>query len=209
MSKFYVFFAFMMLLCCHGCQPSGNNTQFTIAFSQCIGDDAWRETMLDEMKRELSFYPDIAFIYRDAGGDNQKQIQQIRELLEQEIDLLIVSPNAAEPLTPLVDSVFQKNIRVIVTDRTTSSGLYNAYVGADNLAIGKLAGQVMVHTLSGQGQIGIVTGLKGTSASIERKKGILDALDSAGTVRLGIEIQSDWERNTAYAQAKQHIKQLI
>src|SRR5690606_29218589 len=54
-----------------------------------------------------------------------------------------------------------------------------------------------------------VTGLKGTSASIERKKGILDALDSAGTVRLGIEMQSDWERNTAYAQAKQHIKQHI
>lgn len=209
MSKFYVFFAFMMLLCCHSCQPTGNNTQFTIAFSQCIGDDAWRETMLDEMRRELSFYPDIEFVYRDAGGDNQKQIQQIKELLEQNIDLLIVSPNEAEPLTPIVDSVFHKNIPVIVTDRKTSSGLYNAYVGADNLAIGKLAGQFIVHALNGQGQIGIVTGLKGTSASIERKKGLLDALDSAGTVHLGVEIQSDWERNTAYAQAKQHIEQLL
>src|SRR5690606_33649942 len=92
MSRFYIYFALVMLLCCHACQPSENNTQFTVAFSQCIGDDAWRETMLDEMKRELSFYPDIAFIYRDAGGDNQKQIQQIRELVEQDIDLLIVSP---------------------------------------------------------------------------------------------------------------------
>lgn len=209
MSRFYIFFAFVILLCCHACQPSGNNTQFTIAFSQCIGDDAWRETMLDEMKRELSFYPDIEFIYRDAGGDNQKQIQQIKEILEQDIDLLIVSPNEAEPLTPIVDSVFQKNIPVIVTDRKTSSGLYNAYVGADNLAIGKLAGQFIVHTLNGRGQVGIVTGLKGTSASIERKKGFLDALDSAGAVRLGIEIQSDWERHTAYTQAKQHIKQLL
>src|SRR5690606_14739367 len=141
-----IFFALVMLLCCHACQPSENNTQFTVAFSQCIGDDAWRETMLYEMKRELSFYPDIAFIYRDAGGDNQKQIQQIRELVEQYIDLLIVSPNEAEPLTPIVDSVFQKTIPVIDTDRKTTSGLYNAYVGADNLAIGKLAGQFMVNT---------------------------------------------------------------
>lgn len=208
MPKFYIFFAFVTLLLCHACQPSENNKQFTIAFSQCIGDDAWRETMLDEMKRELSFYPNIEFIYRDAGGDNQKQIQQIKELLEQNIDLLIVSPNEAEPLTPIVDSVFQKNIPVIVTDRKTSSGLYNAYVGADNLAIGKLAGQFIVHTLNGQGQVGIVTGLKGTSASIERKKGLLDALDSTGMVRVGIEIQSDWERQTAYTLAKEHIEQL-
>src|SRR5690606_33650473 len=193
----YIFFAFVILLCCHACQPSGNNTQFTIAFSQCIGDDAWRETMLDEMKRELSFYPDIEFIYRDAGGDNQKQIQQIKEILEQDIDLLIVSPNEAEPLTPIVDSVFQKNIPGMVTDRKTSSGLYNAYVGADNLAIGKLAGQFIVHTLNGRGQGGIVTGLKGTSASIERKKGFLDALYSAGAGGLVSEIRSYWERLTA------------
>src|SRR5690606_26655503 len=153
------------------------------------------------------YYPNIAFIYRDAGGDNQKQIQQIRELVEQDIDLLIVSPNEAEPLTPIVDSVFQKNIPVIVTDRKTSSGLYNAYVGSDNLAVGKLAGQFIVHTLIALAQIGIYTVLKGTSASLEMEKGILDALDSAGTVRLGVEIQSDWKRNTAYAQDKQHIKQ--
>src|SRR5690606_37872517 len=105
------------------CQPSENNTQFTVAFSQCIGDDAWRETMLDEMKRELSFYPDIAFIYRDAGGDNQKQIQQIRELVEQDIVLVIVLPNDADPLPPIVDIAFQKNIPVIGTDRNTSSAL--------------------------------------------------------------------------------------
>src|SRR5690606_30662145 len=107
------------------------------AFSQCIGDDAWRQTMLEEMKRELSFHPDIKFIFKDAAGNNENQVAQIRELLKQDIDLLIVSPNEAEPLTPIVDSVFQLKIPVIVTDRKTSSGLYNAYVGADNLEIGR------------------------------------------------------------------------
>lgn len=208
MSRFYVFFSFVTLLLCHACQSSTNDKQFTIAFSQCIGDDAWRETMLDEMRRELSFYPDIEFIYRDANGDNQQQIRQIRELLAYDIDLLIVSPNEAEPLTPIVDSIFQKNIPVVVTDRKTSSGLYNAYVGADNLAIGKLAGQFIIHTLEGNGRVGIVTGLKGTSASIERKKGLLDALDNTETVQIGVEVQSDWEQHTAYTQAKQNMDRL-
>src|SRR5699024_11129995 len=113
-------------------------------------------------------------------GDNQKQIEQIEELLDYNIDLLIVSPNEAKPLTPIVDSIFQTNIPVIVTDRKTSSGLYNAYVGADNVAIGELAGKFISHTLKGKGNVGIITGLIGTSASIERKAGLLSVLDSIG-----------------------------
>src|SRR5699024_612644 len=152
LTKYSLLFISVILLFFHSCKSEGNNPEFTIAFSQCIGDDAWRETMLDEMKRELSFYPNIRFLYRDAKGDNQKQIEQIEELLDYNIDLLIVSPNEAKPLTPIVDSIFQTNIPVIVTDRKTSSGLYNAYVGADNVAIGKLAGKFISHTLKGKGK---------------------------------------------------------
>ena len=197
-----------MLPIFQACQSGDHTEKYTIAFSQCIGNDSWRQTMLEEMKRELSFYPNVQFIYRDAQGNNEKQIAQIRELLTSKIDLLIVSPNEAEPVTPIVDSVFRLKIPVIVTDRKTSSGLYNAYVGADNLAIGKLAGQFISATIHGEGQIGIITGLPGTSASIERKKGLIRGIDSAGTTRIDIEINSDWTKNTAYEQAKKQIDRL-
>src|SRR5690606_10430775 len=122
---------------------------FTIVFSQCIGSDAWRETMLTEMKRELSFHPDVKLIYYDAEGNNENQIRQLREILKNDIDLLIISPNEAEPLTNIVDEVFQKGIPVVVTDRKTSSGLYNAYVGANNYDTGHLAGVYLAHKLEG------------------------------------------------------------
>lgn len=209
MSKIYSVCTALIFLLFQACGSHETTSQkFIIAFSQCTGNDAWRETMLDEMKRELSFSPNIEFIYRDAQGDNEKQTQQIKELLDHGIDLLIVSPNEAEPLTQIVDSVFQKNIPVVVTDRKTSSGLYNAYVGADNHAIGKLAGQFILHTLDGEGSIGIVTGLKGTSASIERKKGLMEVLDSAKTVRIGLEIHGNWERQTSYKLAKGEIDRI-
>lgn len=207
--KNFLTYIILLLLCCFACNTKQEKKQYTIAFSQCIGDDAWRQTMLEEMKRELSFHPDIKFIFKDAAGNNENQVAQIRELLKQDIDLLIVSPNEAEPLTPIVDSVFQLKIPVIVTDRKTSSGLYNAYVGADNIAIGKLAGHFISNNIQASSNIGILTGLQGTSASIERKEGLLMALDSAAIGHINLELNGDWSRKTAYTLSKNEINSLL
>lgn len=207
MGKYFIFVTLLLLLFC-GCHPSKTKKKQVIAFSQCIGNDAWRRTMLEEMKRELSFNPDIEFLYRDAHGDNTVQINQIRDLVKQDIDLLIVSPNEAEPLTAIVDSVFQRNIPVIVTDRKTSSGQYNAYVGADNLAIGKLAAQYSQTLLQGRGSVGLVAGLSGTSASIEREKGFMQQMGNSSEIRISGHIYGGWEKNKAYLEMLKHIDQM-
>ncbi|RKE52874.1 substrate-binding domain-containing protein [Sphingobacterium detergens] len=204
----YTFYGIFVLLLFWGCQSANQKKKRVIAFSQCIGNDAWRQTMLEEMKRELSFNPDIEFLYRDAQGNNDVQIDQIRELTKAGIDLLIVSPNEAEPLTPIVDSVFQGKIPVIVTDRKTSSGQYNAYVGADNLAIGKLAGQYSQTILQGKGKIGLVTGLSGTSASIEREKGFMQSISAVSGMQVSAVIHGGWQKNTAYTEMRKHIAQM-
>ncbi|WP_333865522.1 substrate-binding domain-containing protein [Sphingobacterium sp.] len=209
MGKYFIYGGILILLLFCGCQPMVQKKKRIIAFSQCIGNDAWRQTMLEEMKRELSFNPDIEFLYRDAHGDNHVQINQIRELVRQDIDLLIVSPNEAEPLTPIVDSVFQRNIPVIVTDRKTSSGQYNAYVGADNLALGKLAGQYSRTILQGKGSIGLVTGLSGTSASIEREKGFMQQIGDGAEIRVSGIIHGGWEKNKAYLEMRKSIDRMI
>ncbi|NGM90801.1 substrate-binding domain-containing protein, partial [Parapusillimonas sp. SGNA-6] len=95
--------------------------------------------MLIEMKRELSFHPYIDFQFYDAEGNSSRQVQQIEEILKDRVDLLIVSPNESEPLSPIVDKAYQEGIPVIVVDRKTATEHYNAYVGADNYHIGKLA----------------------------------------------------------------------
>jgi len=204
----YTVYGILVLLLFWGCQSANQKKKRVIAFSQCIGNDAWRQTMLEEMKRELSFNPDIEFLYRDAQGNNAVQIDQIRELTKAGIDLLIVSPNEAEPLTPIVDSVFQRKIPVIVTDRKTSSGQYNAYVGADNLAIGKLAGQYSQAVLQGKGRVGLVTGLSGTSASIEREKGFMQSISAASGIQVSAIIHGGWEKNIAYTKMREHIAQM-
>lgn len=156
--------------------------------------------MLEEMRRELSFYPDVEFIYRDADNSSEKQIQQLHELRELQPDLIIVSPNEAEPLTPVVDEIFRGGIPVVVTDRKTSSGLYHAYVGADNYEIGYIAGQYLANQLGGEGHISEVTGLPGSSAAIERQKGFHDALKRHPGIRLLKQVNGQWLIDVARTQ---------
>ena len=50
---------------------------------------------------------------------------------------MIVAPNEAEPITPVVEEAYDRGIPVIVVGRRILSEKYTAYVGADNYEIGK------------------------------------------------------------------------
>src|SRR5947209_7996924 len=71
------------------CSRQKKESQYRIGFSQCVESDAWRKTMLEEMKRELSFHTNVTLVYRQADGNSEKQISQVNELLDVGIDLLI------------------------------------------------------------------------------------------------------------------------
>lgn len=206
MGKLRIILCLTMLL--QACGLSEHKPAFRIAFSQCVGSDAWRQTMLEEMRRELSFYPDVEFIYTDANNSNERQIQQLSELRSMRPDLIIVSPNEAEPLTPVVDEIFQSGIPVIVTDRKTASGQYHAYVGADNYKIGFMAGQYIAAQLGQRGTVSEVTGLPGSSATIERQRGLHDALKAYPDIRLAHQINGQWLIDVARAQVTQLVGQL-
>ena len=194
---FLLFCATILVAAISGCSIKEKPHEFVIGFSQCIESDAWRQTMLEEMKRELSFHSNITLLYRQADGNSQVQIKQVRELLNDKIDLLIISPNEAQPLTPVVEETFHKNIPVIVVDRKISTSLYSAYVGGNNYEIGKLAGDYAAHLLAREGNIIEITGLPKSSPAIERGKGFADALKKYPALKIVQEINGEWLKEKA------------
>jgi signal transduction histidine kinase/AraC-like DNA-binding protein/ABC-type xylose transport system substrate-binding protein len=173
---------------------------YTIGFSQCVGSDLWRKTMLDEMKMELSLHPGADFIYQDAAGNSSKQINQVQQMLHQGIDLLIISPNEAKPLTAVVEQAYNIGVPVIVIDRKTASPLYTAYVGADNYQLGKMAGQYIGSTSKGKVNLIEIMGLPGSSPAIERDRGFNDGIKKFGNVTIVDKIYGDWLKRHAAAQ---------
>ena len=90
--------------------------EFVIGMSQANLSEPWRISMNKEIMNEAKKYKNIKIIYRDAGGDTDKQKKDIDELLNSGIDLLIVSINDSQQLTPVVSRAY-KSIPVIVLDR--------------------------------------------------------------------------------------------
>lgn len=153
--------------------------------------------MLNEMKRELSFHSNIRFEYRQADGNSSKQVEQVRELLNKKLDLLIISPNEADPLTPIVEQAFNNGIPVIVVDRNISTSLFTTYVGGNNYEIGKMAGQYIAGLLNGSGRLVEITGLPTSTPAIDRHKGFMDALKNYPLLKVVKQVNGQWLKEIA------------
>ncbi|MDO7874494.1 substrate-binding domain-containing protein [Hymenobacter sp. ASUV-10] len=167
---------------------------YTIGLSQCTTSDAWRQAMLAGMQKELSFYPNVTFRLKDARDNSTRQQQQIREFLKEGIDLLIVSANEAEPVTPVVEEVFNRGIPVVILDRRTTSKLYTAYVGGNNVEVGEAAGHYIGSLLRGHGNVLEIQGLAGASPAVDRHRGLVKALASYPGVHQLTPVHGDWKR---------------
>lgn len=166
--------------------------KFKVGFSQCTTADNWRRAQIRLMQIELAFYPDLELEIQDAGASNENQISQINDFIARGIDLLIVSPNESEPLTPVIEKAFKANIPVILIDRLINSESYTAYIGGNNFQIGEEAGKYAVRALSGKGKILELTGLDGSSPAIERHKGFLTILQNYPEIQLVKSVSGDW-----------------
>ena len=190
-SVLLIFLVATLLL--NSCTPEKSVKRFTIGFSQCTGADKWRQTMLAEMRRELSFLQNVDFLYKDADGNSQTQIRQIKELVNQHIDLLIVSPNEVQPLSGIIQEVYDAGIKVVVVDRRTDSKKYTAFVGAENFEVGQNAGRYAVSLLKGKGNVLEVTGLPDASPVIDRHNGFMDIISKHPGIKYQKEVYGDWE----------------
>ncbi|OJJ20085.1 hypothetical protein BKI52_16565 [marine bacterium AO1-C] len=171
--------------------------KFVIAFSQCTNEDEWRRNMRREMERELIFYPEVTFIFENAHNNLEEQISDIEKLLEGTIDLLIVSPLEARALTPAIEKAFDQGIPVLLVDRKVNSDKFTAYVGGDNQAIGRQAGHYLAKLLNKKGHILEVSGLLGSSPSLERHAGFIEATSKYPDIVVSKEIYGDWDKEPA------------
>jgi signal transduction histidine kinase/DNA-binding response OmpR family regulator len=167
---------FLVIISICSCNKNETKNQYVVGFSQCTMVNKWRQTMLEEMKRELTFHPEVKFIFKDANGNTKKQIQQIQDLIDEKIDLLIVSPQEASPITPIVEEAYAKGIKVIIVDRRTSSENYSAYVGGSNYEVGATAAAFANSVLKGEGNILEISDIPGSSADIDRHNGFFSSV---------------------------------
>ena len=184
----------LIVLC--GCTSSGKQKRHVIGLSQCMLDDAWRQAMINDMRIEASNYDDVEIIIKDAQNNNETQIQQIRDLIRQKVDVLIISPYQSEPITAVAEEAYRAGIPTIITDRKVNTDQYTSFVGANNYEIGLAAGNYAANYLPPNAIILEIWGLTQTSPAQERHKGFVDALREREDLSFR-KIEGQWLVDTA------------
>lgn len=183
-----------------GCDQAQNT--FQVGVSQC-SDDLWRETANREMIREASFDGDLTIEIRSAHDDSEEQIRDVEYFINKGVDLLVVSPNEATSLTPVVSKAFRSGIPVILFDRKIDSDDYSTYIGADNVQIGEQIGNYLsalaMHDNKKSFQIIVIRGTSGSTADTERYEGLLHSISSPSgiSIRIMAEEFADFTRKNA------------
>lgn len=184
----------LIVLC--GCTSSGKQKKHVIGLSQCMLDDAWRQAMINDMRIEASNYDDVEIIIKDAQNNNETQIQQIRDLIRQKVDVLIISPYQSEPITAVAEEAYRAGIPTIITDRKVNTDQYTSFVGANNYEIGLAAGNYAANYLPPNAIILEIWGLTQTSPAQERHKGFVDTLREREDLSFR-KIEGQWLVDTA------------
>lgn len=140
--------------------------KWVIGMSQCNLGEPWRVQMNADIKKAAATHPELEVVFKDAQNDTLKQRAQIEEFVTAGVNLLIVSPKEAAPLTAPIAEAYKKGIPVLVLDRKILGNQFTAFIGADNKKIGKATGQWIVKRLAKLGS-------GGTPAQLVELKGLM------------------------------------
>lgn len=181
-----------LLLTFFGCTK---DKVYKIGVSQCSQDD-WRNKMNDEINREIMFHEDAAVEIRSADDSNDKQIEDITYFAENGFDILIVSPNEAAALTPIITKVYESGMPVVIFDRNINGEAYTARIGVNDAGIGKSAAHYARHIL-GEGAKAIeIYGLRGSTPAEGRHEGFVAEFVGGGGKLLASEA-GNWNQDEA------------
>lgn len=153
--------------------------------------------MNQEIQREAMFYDGVQVEIRTVKDDTEAQKQDIRYFIEQNVDLIVIAPNEAAPLTAVVEEAYDKGIHIIVFDRNILSDKYTAWVGADNYEIGKSVGNYIASKLNGKGTVAELTGLTGSTPAMDRHQGFMSAISHYPEIELLCREDAGWLREPA------------
>nr|WP_314896349.1 substrate-binding domain-containing protein [uncultured Flavobacterium sp.] len=194
MSRRVCFILLAGFLCIlNSCNSSDEDKkEVSIGFSQSIDHDIWRKSMDHAMEVEASLHPEVNLRIYNANRQPKKQIRDIEKMIEDKTDVIIVSPFESDSIIPVIEKANAKGIPVIIVDRKINSSNYTAYLGADNVEVGRIAGKHIVSLSKGHANVIEIKGAYYTSPGLERSLGFRQIVNQYPGIKvITLEAQND------------------
>ena len=178
--------------------------EYTIGITQNnVGVDSYQTTYEQAFIAAAEANDMVETVVLDAGGDVARQIAQMEDLIQQEVDAIIIWPTNGEAVIPAVRKAFQADIPVIVTNSNIAEQGFDfvaSFSGPDNITQGARSAEIMCDRFKEMGiedeaQIVQISGQPGYTTAIERAQGFEERLPEVCPNVTLVETQpGDWNR---------------
>jgi ribose transport system substrate-binding protein len=160
-----------------GDAPAG---PMTIGFAG-FGSDYWFLDDITQGARQAADAAGVTLVVTDAGWAGLTQASQVEDLVTQGVDVIIVvTPWDPDPVLPAIEAAGAAGIPVLTVDRAMAGAI--SYIGTDNVAGSRMAGEYLFEAMGGSGA---VIEIEGDPAWAEgRTQGFGQALDAAPGITL-------------------------
>lgn len=140
-------------------------------------------------------------LVQTANNSTEDQIDQVKYLINQNIDVLVLIPHDSEKLAAVVEMAKKKGIRVIAYDRLVKNANVDLYISFDNTKVGQLMGEALL-SKAPKGNYIVINGNKEDSNTQMVNSGFKKAVSSEiknNNIKIISEIwASNWEEEDAY-----------
>lgn len=176
-----------------------NAEPFVIGVTQNnVGVDSYQTTYDIALKDNIAANDNVKGIILDAGGNVARQIAQMQDLMQQNVDAIILWPTNGQALTPIVRKAQQMDIPVIITNSNVSDAgqqFITAFSGPNTITQGEYAADLMCEALNNEGEIVQITGQPGYQTAINRQAGFEQKLEKlCPDVEIIATQPGDWNR---------------
>jgi D-xylose transport system substrate-binding protein len=83
-------------------------------------------------------------ISADANGDDDRQLQQVKDMIKAGINVLVLLPHDTEKASRIVDTAKSANVKVISYDRLVLNSDVDLYVSFDRVEIGRMQAEYLL-----------------------------------------------------------------
>jgi len=123
--------------------PAQDANKLKIGFSfEDMKGERWQTDLNSFESRAKQLGAEV--ISRDAGGDDDRQFQQVEDMIKAGIKVLVLMPRDTNKASRMVDAAKAANVKVISYDRLVLNSDVDLYVSFDRLEIGRMQAEYLL-----------------------------------------------------------------
>ena len=132
--------------------------------------------------------------FQDASDDSATQANQLANATASNTGVVILNPTDSDAMATAVKQLTDANIPVVAVDRAVNNANIASYIASDNETGGKQAAKALSEAINGEGEILVLQGKTGSSASRERGKGFEEGLRDNPNIKVVAKQTAEFER---------------